>query len=499
MCVLVLVGSAMLIAGARRRRIWKLAAGLFLIAAGLIAAYVHVTRDADPAPLDPNPTSSFQIVALGDSYISGEGADRYFRETDEPGPPRRNLCHRASSAYPYLVAEELDASLTFLACSGAITDDVIARGQYTHSPDGVAGASRQLDGLEAADPDLVLISIGGNDAGFGEIGVDCALPGLPDCRRAAAFWLRRLDAAVYPRLVRTYRAVRRAAGDAPVFAFTYPNPLGPRYCHDLAGLGQAEMSFVREVFAPRLNTIVRSAAARARVRVIDLEDAFEGYRFCEKPLGRTAANFVKVARTGGSPIARLGDLGKGSLHPNPFGHTKLAARALPVLRAAKEGRLAPLPPVPGPGERPPPFEVEELAAAPAGLASLPPGTACAEGRIVEIVRTSAEPSVRSLALDEAQPGSPVCYRTYRDRWRSRPAGADGRASVPIDVGSPGVASINEILVQGQPGAWRKVVVSRLGAADEAETPSPPSKLGLYLLVAAMLVVLVVAVAILARD
>lgn len=497
-CVSAIVGIVTAIAGARRRRAWQLGLGALLAAAAVAIAWAHVTRSPDHAPLDPNPSSSFRIVALGDSYISGEGAEHYFPGTDESGSAKRNLCHRASTAYPYLVAKELGASLDFLACSGATTADVIRQAQYPHSPPDVAGGRRQLGGLEEDDPGLVLISIGGNDAGFAEIGIDCALPGLPDCRRAASFWLHRLDSQVYPALVETFRRVRRAAGTAPVFAMTYPNPLGPRFCPDLAGLDQAEMAFVREVFAPRLNEIVRSAAAVARIRTIDLEDAFAGYRFCEKPLGQTAANFVELEHTGGSPVARLGDLGKGSLHPNPLGHTLLEKKVLPVVRAAMEGHLPPLPPPPPAGDRPPPFDVEELDQAPGGVPPPPAASDCAGGKVVEVIRASAEPGVKTFLVGSAQPGSSVCFRTYRAGWRSRRADGAGRAKVPVDVSNPGLASINEILVEEQPARWQKIVVSRLGAADEAEEPPAPSKLGLYLVIGLVVLGAIATIAILVR-
>jgi lysophospholipase L1-like esterase len=343
-CVLALAGVAAVIAGALRgRRWWWIGLGGLLALAGLAIGYAHITRSPDAAPLDPNPSSSFRIVALGDSFISGEGADRYFPGTDEGDPEKRNLCHRASTAYPYMVAEALEASLHLYACSGARTGDVIDHAQYPDSPSDVAGGRKQLDMLKQDDPDLVLISIGGNDAGFAEIGIDCAFPGLPDCRGDAPFWLHRLADEVYPRLVKTFRRVRLAAHGAPVFALTYPNLLGPKFCPDLAGLGEGEMAFVRDVFAPRLNGIVKSAAASARVRVIDLEDAFAGYRFCEVPLGRAAANFLALEHTDGSPVTRFGDLVRGSLHPNPLGHRLLEKAALPTLRAAEEGQLPPLP------------------------------------------------------------------------------------------------------------------------------------------------------------
>jgi lysophospholipase L1-like esterase len=322
-----------------------IAIGVGVVLAGGIALAVLIddaSRTAASEPLDPHPDSPLQVVALGDSYISGEGAEQYFPGTDETGE-ERNLCHRAPSAYPYLIADELGASLRFAACSGARIADVTgvdaqgqpAPGQHPRSGEGVYGAHPQVAVLEnLASPDLVLLSIGGNDAGFGEIGAACANP-VRTCSKpgSSSAWLRRLDEVVYPGLVRTYRTVRRAAGGAPVFALTYPNPFGPEYCDDLIGVNRAEMAFLRDEFSPALNEKVEAAARVARVEVVDLASALDGRRFCERPLRETAIHFVKLGRTTGSRLD-LGALARGSLHPNPEGHRMI--RDVVLARLARE-------------------------------------------------------------------------------------------------------------------------------------------------------------------
>lgn len=326
-----------------RGRILLALTGALLIAAVLTVVVVVDDASGPPAAeaLDPHPESSFQIVALGDSYISGEGAQQYFPGTDETAARKRNLCHRAATAYPYLVAKALHASLRFPACSGARMQDVTgvdaegreALGQYPQSPGGVFGGHPQLSVLRnLIDPDLVLLSIGGNDAGFAEIGLACANP-VRDCSepRSSEPWLRRLDTVVHPGLKRTYRKVRREARGAPVFVMTYPNPFGPVFCNDLLGVNGSEMAFLRDVFIDRLNQTVKSAAAAAAVGVVDLSHALDGRRFCERDLRDTAINFVRLGRTRGTKVD-LRSLPRGSLHPNPAGHALMRAQAMAALR-----------------------------------------------------------------------------------------------------------------------------------------------------------------------
>lgn len=443
-----------------------------LALAGVAAAIVVVVvgRGPEPRSPDPNPDASFRIVALGDSYISGEGAERFFAGTDEfPA----NLCHRAASSYPYLAAERLEASLTIVACSGAETADVLAHGQYPESdPERNGyGAEPQVKVLaQLPEPDAVLISIGGNDAGFAEIGAGCANP-FADCRRSAAAWLRRLDRRVYPALVRTFTAVREAAAGAAVFAMTYPNPLGPRYCRDIL-LSEPEVGFLRDVFSARLNEIVELAAGATRVHVIDLTDSFAGYRFCERPLGRTAINFLKLGRTRGATLhlsaKGISSLAYGTFHPNRLGHELLLATVLPELEALQAGRLGPPPPARG---APPPAFVPEEIRSPTRPRPFPSGTRCRGEEIASVNLTSAEANVRTVSLSGLRPRSTVCYRTYRGRWKATRADSAGSARVPVRLRRVGVGSINEILAEQAGGAWKEVVVSRLGAADEDQPSS----------------------------
>ncbi|HET9721999.1 MAG TPA: hypothetical protein VFP32_03130, partial [Candidatus Saccharimonadales bacterium] len=61
-------------------------------------------------------------LALGDSYISGEGAFDYVGATDTA----TNKCHLSLLAYPYLIGHDLNYdSYHSVACAGATTDDLI--------------------------------------------------------------------------------------------------------------------------------------------------------------------------------------------------------------------------------------------------------------------------------------------------------------------------------------------------------------------------------------
>jgi lysophospholipase L1-like esterase len=125
----------------------------------------------------PATVSNILIVALGDSYASGEGNPRnveaWIKQAGTFAPYwDDDACHRSTRAAPAQAALALENSspatsvtLVFVACSGATVDSGILGPQA-----GARQAASQVEqttailGGRAAD--LVLLSIGGNDVGF---------------------------------------------------------------------------------------------------------------------------------------------------------------------------------------------------------------------------------------------------------------------------------------------------------------------------------------------
>ncbi|MFJ5548684.1 transglycosylase SLT domain-containing protein [Streptomyces sp. NPDC093225] len=138
-------------------------------------------------PLPGKPKVS--MVAMGDSYASGEGASEgnrdYYPETnylDKLARGTRNACHRSKLAWARQVTlpgmsksvgsldDKLDASMDYHmpACSGALTSDILTDTNYNERP--------QIDqGYLDNNTTLVTISIGGNDARFSYVVSRCAL------------------------------------------------------------------------------------------------------------------------------------------------------------------------------------------------------------------------------------------------------------------------------------------------------------------------------------
>ncbi len=272
------------------------------------------------------------MVSLGDSYISGEGArwgantGGAARRVDALGPAayfdRRGQepqpgCHRASAGIVSLGLPGLKGKN--LACSGARTRSDSAQLRFRPGLDFVRPADGSGEGqaraLERFASDhrvaAVIVSIGGNDFGFGVLAATCVSgflsspPGVERlCSRDSTVTervdrsaQRRVGRAVTAALNRVTAAMSRAgytATDYRRIVLTYPSPVPPgnalryneanREARGGCPLFAADASWADGVVLPRINRTVVSAAAAAseRFSVLDVAHAFDGHRLCEQ-------------------------------------------------------------------------------------------------------------------------------------------------------------------------------------------------------------------------
>lgn len=321
----------------------------------LAVVWAATPRDVGPVEaVEPSSGESF-MVAMGDSYISGEGAGRFFDGTNDK---LENECRRAPSAHPVLLAdgsrETTPDRVLFLACSGAVAadlyDDRPGRTEPTSQLDQLATALADQH-LSADDLDLVLLSIGGNDAGFGEIAGACLGPG--DCSEIGSRWLARLD-RVDESLDRAYAEVTEAlAGtDARVLVIPYPMPLADHGCW-WSPLTHREANFLAG-FVRELNTVIATVASRHDFEVVEtVEPAFEDERrrVCDRdwPSG-LAMNFIGLHPTSGhlSDVIDPRNWLHNSLHPNEVGHRTMADTIQAWLDRPEPGAMERLDEIPEP-------------------------------------------------------------------------------------------------------------------------------------------------------
>jgi lysophospholipase L1-like esterase len=360
----------------------------WIVALAAVAVVGLGTGAAQASP-GAGPTA---IVSLGDSFISGEGGrwmgngseafgtrsgtDRAAFDCDESGcdyDPHRvygasedDECHRSDVApirsAPVAVAEKAN-----LACSGARAVNVwgASAGGQPHF-----GEAPQADRLAALagrdDVRMVVLTVGANDVGFGELVAECALdwarssPEDPEyCRGGAQAEIAAALPTAARGLRKALRQVRAAmAGDGyrvadyrlVVMGYASPFPKGRwiRYPEDGwsrlseggCPLWNADADWAADRATPAIDATMRSAAAAVGAQYLDLQHALDGHQLCDRRSRR-------VGPAGPSPLTaewvRRLSFAQGttreSLHPNAYGQRAIGA-CLGLLYSSPRGDYA---------------------------------------------------------------------------------------------------------------------------------------------------------------
>lgn len=192
-------------------------------------------------------------VALGDSYSSGVGAGSYLDSSS---------CKRSANAYPYVYATSSGAALSFQACSGAKTTDVV---------------NNQVSALSSST-NLVSITVGGNDAGFSNVMETCVLEGDDACQSAVSSAEDYVRTTLPGRLDAVYSAIRSKAPNAHVVVLGYPHfyKIGGS-C--IVGLSDTSRGYINGG-ADTLDTTIGKEASNAGFTFADVRPAFTGHEIC---------------------------------------------------------------------------------------------------------------------------------------------------------------------------------------------------------------------------
>lgn len=325
---------------------------MLMVLFGALLAWVLVDRTTS-APTDQNEAGL--IVAFGDSFTAGEGATEFLAHTNSLADDA-NTCRRSPNSYPFALGEALGYRVVSYACSGAKIDEVVLDGKGQKddsktmvSQNGgevisdakVAGKKTQLRsvdddnyglGADDDDVDIVVMSIGGNDADFAEVVSSCVLPS--DCTTRDDDFLAQAS-GIEANLTEVYTQVAERFESARLIVVPYPPYVGPRGCD--GALSDHEAGFAN-TFIQTLNHSAQQAVAaangdlrpegdvapddpiRERIVLFDgLDRAFATKTLCDDNRG---ANFVQFLPRAGPVWERLnpGTWHFGTGHPNDLGY-----------------------------------------------------------------------------------------------------------------------------------------------------------------------------------
>ena len=215
---------------------------------------------------------SLSYVALGDSRAASPTTLTQFQG-----------CSRSDTAYPDLLAKTIGAtSFRTVACVGARGENITSAPQLRfdgfHPP--------QIQAVRP-DADLITISIGANDANWGNLSRWCIAPiqGMDSQCRTNPFYvngvndgLRALEASVDSSL----KAVRARAPRAVIAVVGQGGYFGNRGCYPANPASDADISFIRNSFLGRYNTILKKVSERHRAIFVDIQNQVVGHDACSR-------------------------------------------------------------------------------------------------------------------------------------------------------------------------------------------------------------------------
>jgi lysophospholipase L1-like esterase len=402
------------------------------------------------------------LVALGDSYMAGEGAAVFYQGTDDGGGDK---CHRAPTAWAAIAGQQAPFDrLAFLACAGARTFNVRSGGL----PNPVAQPGERLTQLAAYrklqqetpfTPRLVVLSLGGNDAGFATLGEMCLAPG--DCNVRNKLWFGVL-AQMQARIESTYDEVASTFPSTPVLVTAYPDPLaskGRGGCGQLE-LSQPEREFISS-FVTALNSVLAQAAAHHGFYYLDRMEqalALSHLQLCDpRNDGRPGLNFIGFRSVRGIAEQRFNPVNwlHNSLHPNEAGHQAMlrvfeAWEATHRSLAARTPATTPAPPA----SIGPPGTAAAVAAPPCDLLSVTTTGCLPQARTWTLQKISEAmlPAGILIGLLATLGASAASVAFFGWRRKVNAAGADERDQVQrVDRPPPALGGLDELEGRGQSG------------------------------------------------
>lgn len=354
-----------------------LAVALLAAILGLVGSGVR-TSEAGPG------SSTTAIVALGDSFISGEagrwngnslnmfgtrdGTDRaascwwIFCSYDAHrvyGSSYDNGCDRSDVAPIKTAPVSVNVKIN-LACSGAQTRNIWRASQGGQSFKGeIPQADQLLTVAQQKNVKLVVLTISANDLGFADHVIDCTVNwtlGLGPCNQVEQAEMEAAMPAAQEGLrkaIDEVRAVMAAAGYSPsqwkfvVAGYASPVPAAAdvryqgsdRWWTGGCPFYNEDFDWAKNVATPFIIDGMRAVAAEKGVQFLDVRDALNGHEVCHRSSSlvtssgpnATIHEWVRWENTG----LTQGDA-QESLHPNAFGQRALG-RCIALMYAKTSG------------------------------------------------------------------------------------------------------------------------------------------------------------------
>jgi lysophospholipase L1-like esterase len=274
-----------------------------------------------PIPPASTPTRDVPLViALGDSIASGEGVPPY--DKYPAGSRRNHHCHRSKEAYArefaFLQARRGDrVKVRLFACAGAKIDQITRRSQGKKAGDPV---ERPQIKRIAPETDLVTLTVGANDVGWGRVLASC-VTGLRPCHWSQSSFRERI-LGLKRRLVETYSQLQERT-DGRVVIVGYPHYVPPAYRlsnwqmeRRCSSFSRKELKWLRQrtidaenMMRAAIRTVNEKYFAQQPLKYVSTLHAFKSHELCMKDKWIHGVRWKNIEESG---------------HPNRAGQAALA-------------------------------------------------------------------------------------------------------------------------------------------------------------------------------
>ena len=217
--------------------------------------------------------SSYNFVALGDSYSSGVGSGSYDLSSS---------CDRSSHAYPALYNSATSpSSFTFVACSGATASDI---------------ESSQLSSLSSSTT-LVSLTDGGNDAGFSTVMEDCILEDDNGCVSAVDSAESYVQNTLPGVLNTLYSDIQSASPSAHVVVLGYPEFYDLGNSSGCVGLDTTKRTAI-DGGADQLDSAISNVVGQfSNFSFVDVRSYFSGHELCDSSPWLHSLNITDITES----------------------------------------------------------------------------------------------------------------------------------------------------------------------------------------------------------
>ncbi|GMS79714.1 hypothetical protein PENTCL1PPCAC_1889 [Pristionchus entomophagus] len=267
------------------------------------------------------------IAAVGDSFASGEGNPDEERGVNNSAKWISVPCHRSRKSWPYRIYDavrrqhpEWSVHFSYLACTGA----TVERGVMGPRGRAQIDVLREIARERGVGPDVLMLSVGGNDVGYAEI-LERLQRGETESLLPFLDWRFYYVSTQLTALKEALQELQPAQVLVPLYFDFSRNERGEidASCADMHNIRTADIALAERRVLSRLNSLILKTGKEAGWNVEErVPGVFSRGGICSKHrLIRSISDSISIQ---GDPL--------GAFHPTEIAHSQIADLFIAKLR-----------------------------------------------------------------------------------------------------------------------------------------------------------------------